>query len=48
MLNGAFAITTAAGEVCPEFYKTFSIDGKVRRAVLYITAIGVYLSLIHI
>ena len=42
MLNGAFAITTAADEVCPEFYKTFHIDGKVRRAVLYVTAVGVY------
>lgn len=42
MLNKAFAITTESDEVCPEFYKTFRADGKVRRAVLYATAIGVY------
>lgn len=42
MIKNAFAITTAAVEACPEFYKNFRIDGRARRAVLAVTAAGVY------
>lgn len=33
---------TDMGDVCPEFTRTFHVSGEVRRATLFITAIGVY------
>ena len=35
-------ITSAADDECPVFVKAFSIDKKVKKAVFYITSIGVY------